>query len=102
MVTLIQTASVVCGGVLTITNFLLLWLRPLREKITGERLIKDGEKCLLRSDMLEIYYKNISDKRIRQYERENFDLLYKSYKSLGGNSFIDDVYAEVREWTVVS
>lgn len=61
-----------------------------------------GVKCQLRSDMLRIYYHNKEDKKIRQYEYENFVLLYEAYKSLKGNSFIDKIYCEVKEWEVIS
>lgn len=64
--------------------------------------IADGVKCLLRSKMLEIYYRNRDVKTIRQYEKENFVLLYAAYKALKGNSFIDDINAEVRTWEVVT
>ena len=62
----------------------------------------NGMKCLLRDAMLRIYYHNKDSEKIRQYEKENFVLLYKAYKALKGNSFIDDIYAEVRTWEVVS
>lgn len=63
------------------------------------RKIKDGQKCMLRSEMLRTYYHN-KDGKIRQYEYENFVLLYESYKALGGNSFIDKIYNEVKTWEV--
>lgn len=61
-----------------------------------------GMRCQLRSDMLHIYYHNKDSKKIRQYEKENFVYLYKAYKALKGNSFIDDIYNEVRHWEVIS
>lgn len=64
--------------------------------------IADGQKCLLRTDMLHIYYHNREQKKIRQYEYENFVFLYEAYKALKGNSFIDKIYDEVREWEVVT
>lgn len=64
--------------------------------------IKNGMKCQLRSDMLQIYYHNREKKIIRQYEYENFIYLYEAYKSLKGNSFIDKIYKEVQEWEVVT
>lgn len=64
--------------------------------------IADGIKCLLRSNMLEIYYRHKDTKTIRQYEKENFVLLYIAYKTLKGNSFIDDINEEVKTWEVVS
>ena len=58
--------------------------------------IKKGQLCQLRSEMLRIYYGNRGRKEIRQYEIENFNMLYEAYKSLGGNSFIDEIYDKVR------
>lgn len=62
----------------------------------------NGMRCLLRSEMLRTYYHNKDREKIRQYEKENFVFLYKAYKALKGNSFIDDIYKEVRTWEVVS
>ena len=59
---------------------------------------KEGDMCLLRQKMLEIYYKNKDRKKIRQYEAQNFVLMYKAYKARGGNSFIDEVYEHVTKW----
>ncbi len=62
----------------------------------------NGMKCLLRSEMLRAYYHNKDRERIRQYELENFVLLYKAYKALKGNSFIDKIYEEVMSWEVIT
>lgn len=64
--------------------------------------LMNGIKCLLRDAMLRIYYNNKDIGKIRQYEYENFVFLYKAYKALKGNSFIDKIYKEVQEWEVVS
>lgn len=61
-----------------------------------------GIKCLLRSEMLRTYYGNKDNGKIRQYELENFIKLYKAYKALKGNSFIDKIYNEVMTWEVVT
>lgn len=70
--------------------------------ILSVRKVANGQRCLLRSDMLRIYYHNREERTIRQYEYENFVMLYEAYKALKGNSFIDKIYAEVQEWDVVS
>lgn len=62
----------------------------------------NGMKCQLRSDMLHIYYSNKDTKQIRQYELENFVYLYKGYKALRGNSFIDKINKEVMKWEVIT
>ena len=64
--------------------------------------LTEGMKCQLRSEMLRIYYHNIENKKIRQYELENFIYLYKAYKALKGNSFIDRIYEEVKKWKIVT
>ena len=51
----------------------------------------NGMRCLLRSEMLRTYYHNKESEKIRQYEYENFIFLYKAYKALKGNSFIDKI-----------
>lgn len=66
------------------------------------RKIANGQRCQLRHDMLQIYYRHNDTKVIRQYEYENFVFLYEAYKALKGNSFIDKIYKEIQEWKVVS
>ena len=70
--------------------------------IISVKKIADGTKCQLRSEMLRIYYHNREKEEIRQYELENFIMLYEAYKALKGNSFIDRIYKEVISWEVVT
>ena len=65
-------------------------------------LIIKGIKCLLRSEMMRTYYHNREKETIRQYELENFIALYKAYKALRGNSFIDKINKEVMSWDVIT
>lgn len=64
--------------------------------------IANGTKCQLRSEMLRTYYHNRESETIRQYEYENFVMLYEAYKALKGNSFIDKIYKEVQSWEIIS
>jgi hypothetical protein len=66
------------------------------------RKVQAGNLCLLRSEMLNIYYHNREKKVIRQYEYENFIALHAAYKAQHGNSFIDKIRKEVDEWEVVT
>ena len=70
--------------------------------IMSMKKISEGTKCQLRSEMLRIYYHNREDGEIRQYEFENFVMLYEAYKALKGNSFIDKIYDEVHSWNIIS
>lgn len=88
----IVSAVVVLLGVLIAAVKVVKWAKNITE----------GQRCQLRSDMLVIYYRHRDEKRIRQYEKENFIKLYQAYKALGGNSFIDDINREVKTWEVVT
>ena len=70
--------------------------------IASVRKISNGTKCQLRSEMLRIYYNSRESGEIRQYEYENFVMLYEAYKALKGNSFIDKIYKEVQEFEIIS
>ena len=70
--------------------------------IVSIKKIADGQRSLLRSEMLQIYYRNGESCEIHQYEYENFVYLYEAYKALNGNSFIDKIYKEVQDWKVVN
>lgn len=88
IVTLIGEISVIVGVFISFA----VWINR----------IANGQKCQLRSDMLRIYYHNRESETIRQYEFENFVMLYEAYKALKGNSFIDKINKEVQSWEVVS
>lgn len=102
MIELLQTATQIAGSITGIVAVLVLLVKPLRECVLGTKTIREGQKCLLRHNMLHIYYKHHEEKTIRQYEYEDFMYQYKAYKALHGNSFIDKICDEVKEWEVVS
>ena len=91
-----------CSGLTSFTAAVILIIKPIREKVLGIKNENDGVKCLLRSDMLRTYYRHRESKQIRQFEYENFILMYKAYKSMKGNRFIDHIKSEVDEWEVIS
>ena len=63
---------------------------------------RNGIKCLLRSEMLQIYYSCEEKKEIRQYQLENFHRMYRAYKLLFGNSFIDEIRGKVITYRVIT
>lgn len=92
----------IASNITAIAALAVLFIRPLRERVMGMHHIRDGMRCLLRSDMLRTYYRHRNECEIRQYEYENFLFAYQAYKALKGNSFIDKIYKEVTEWEVLS
>ena len=59
---------------------------------------KTGQLCLLRNELLKIYYKYKETEELPQYEAQNFIMMYEAYKARGGNSFIDEVHDHVIKW----
>lgn len=102
MVTFQQIAQV-CGFLTAIAAALSLFVKPIRLKLFGINEMREGQKCLLRSEMLQIYYRGKERNNVlRQYEFENFCLLYSAYKAEKGNSFIDKINKEVQEMEVIT
>lgn len=85
--------------IVTDISFLLGLIIPV---VVAIRKISNGTRCQLRSQMLEIYYHNCEKGIIRQYEYENFIMLYEAYKALKGNSFVDKIYKEVQTWKIIT
>lgn len=86
----------------TLIGEIMVLLGVIIPVIVSVRKIAKGTRCQLRSEMLRIYYHNRERGKIRQYEYENFVMLYEAYKALKGNSFIDKIYKEVQTWEIVS
>ena len=78
----------------------VLLVKPLREWVMGVEDVREGQRCLLRSQIVRIYYHNVDNQTLRQYEYELLVACYKAYKRLGGNSFIDHIYNEMQTWTI--
>lgn len=89
-------------AVVTLIGEVGVLLGVIAPMVVSIRKISNGTRCQLRSEMLRIYYHCRESGKIRQYEYENFVMLYEAYKALKGNSFIDKIYKEVQEFEVVS
>ena len=80
---------------------MLLLVKPVREWILGTEALREGQRCLLRSEILRIYYRHGKDKQLQEYEYRNLIQCYQGYKALGGNSFVEHVYEEMQDWEIV-
>lgn len=92
----------ILSTIVTLIAEITVLLGVLIPVVVAVQKISNGTKCQLRSEMLRIYYHHHETKKIRQYELENFVMLYEAYKALKGNSFIDKIYREVITWDVIS
>ena len=97
----LQTIAIYAKDILSIATCIALLIRPVREWLIGTKEIREGQRCLLRSEIVRIYYRHHEDKRLQEYEYKNLVQCYEGYKALKGNSFIDHIYAEMQEWDII-
>lgn len=95
--TVVQWAKDICS----IATCAALLIRPIREWIMGTKEIREGQRCLLRSEIVRIYYRHNDDRKLREYEFKNMEQCYEAYKALRGNSFIDRIHDEMKGWDII-
>lgn len=99
-------------GLAAATSFVVFFVKPVRhwflrvqerrvEQAEDDATEKESVKCLLRSEIVRIYYANRDRQALHSFEYENVAMLYHAYKEMGGNSFIDRIWEEISEWDIV-
>lgn len=63
-----------------------------------EYAYREGTKCSLRNDILQIYNQYREKKEIPLYDFEALSLSYGVYKKYKGNSFVDSIWSEAQTW----
>ena len=94
---LAQAAKDICA----VAACAALLIRPVRERLLGPDALREGQRCLLRAEIVRIYYRNLADKQLREYEFKNMEQCYAAYKVLKGNSFIDKIHTEMVDWNII-
>lgn len=59
---------------------------------------REGTKCSLRNDILQIYNQYKNTKEIPLNDFEAISLSYGLYKKYKGNSFVDSIWNETQTW----
>jgi hypothetical protein len=113
MLIILQTISIIIAIMSGAFTLSVAFSKPLRKKLFESKsakereeaqinLLKETGKGLLRNAIVSFYYTHNFNCVIKQYEYENIAKLYAQYKGLGGNSFIDKIWEEIKErWIVV-
>ena len=96
----ISNIAAVALAITQIATCAVLLIKPLREWVMGVEDVREGQRCLLRSQIVRTYYHNVDTQTLKQYEYENMIACYKAYKRLGGNSFVDHIHEEMETWTI--
>lgn len=70
-------------------------------KLVNERKTeKEALKCLLRSELTQLYYTIIERSFIYSHEKENVNYLFSAYEGLKGNSYVAPLVKELNELPV--
>lgn len=64
-------------------------------------LLNQSQLDMMRYNMNKIYYKYRPYKKILSADKKAFIKIYKDYKDMDGNTWIDALYAEVITWEIV-
>ena len=59
---------------------------------------REGTKCSLRNDILQIYNQYREKREIPLYDFEAISLSYGLYKKYKGNSFVDSIWSEIQTY----
>ena len=65
------------------------------------KVFSEVMKELLRERIMEIYRRNRTLRQLEDHERYELRQAYSSYKSIGGNSYIDGYYETMENWATV-
>lgn len=63
--------------------------------------IREGIKCSLRNDILDIYDRCKGRRKITHYQLQSIKHSYDAYKKLRGNSFVEEIVEKVDKFEVI-
>ena len=100
ILTIVTCAITTVVGAL-VGAFIQKMLSKTNKAIQNEKAERKAILALLRHEIVNVYvaYKDI--KEIPFFLKESTLIIYEVYKALGGNSFIEQIIAELKQWKVV-
>lgn len=100
MLQVLQIISLAIGIPSTAIVLLTSICKPFRTWLLGRYRGQETDRCLLRNNIKMIYDEHKKERAMELWDYENLEKMYKQYKKLGGNSFVDKIWNEVQEWTI--
>ena len=107
-----DTLFKVAQGVTALITLLILCVKPFRSWFLNLQDRKKQEenkdenrdealRCSLRNIITQFYYSHLHSDGIHQYEYENIAKVYRAYKKMDGNSFVDKIWEEIQDWNII-
>jgi len=76
-------------------------LNRTNKAILNEKTERKAIVALLRHEIVNVYVAHKDKKEIPFFLKESTLIIYEVYKALGGNSFIEQIIAEIKQWKVI-
>lgn len=92
--------EIILKVVLTIVGFFVTGIlgyltAKLKDYKNRDKTQEEALKCLLRSSITSKYYVYSELGEIPYYEKENINYLFKQYKAMDGNSYVEEIVMEM-------
>ncbi len=95
---LIAVASpIILGFIYSITKMVKKDRNAHSELKSGIGVIMNSQRSLLRSQILQMYEVGVNNNGMTLMQKSTIDELYKDYKALGGNGFVEDIMHKVHK-----
>lgn len=66
-----------------------------QQEALRQTALENGVVCLLRVKLIEYHSRYMEEGRISSHGYENWNLMYKAYKALGGNGMVEHMKDEI-------
>jgi len=101
----IEIMNIISGIIIAVAGPLLLAgvifiIRLIKKNVTKDKdahqKLTNALVAIQKNYFIQIYYTSKKEGGIRLYERDMLEEMHKSYKELGGNSYIDKIMEEIK------
>lgn len=98
---LAENCKVIMGSLDELKDMTMEQEAQLDEIQTSIDLLNQSQLDMMRYNMNKIYYKYRPFGKILSADKKAFIKIYNDYKSMDGNTWIDALYAELKNWPIV-
>lgn len=101
MITVVLTCVVTTSVGAVIGALIQKLLSKTNKAIFNEKTERKAIIALLRHEIVNVYVAHKDKKEIPFFLKESTLIIYEVYRALGGNSFIEQIIAEIKQWKVI-
>lgn len=96
-----DNCNTIIGGIDELKKITLGQEQKLIDIQSSMDLMNQSQLDIMRYNMNKIYYKYRPYKKILSADKKAFIKIYNDYKSMDGNTWIDALYSELKDWPIV-